>query len=60
MFGFRNFVLAVGGGLSESEMNIIERFDKKKSRWSIHNYKTKKRRNFAAVVANIKNFNIRC
>ena len=55
---FRDFVHAVGGGLRDN--NLIESFDKKQSRWILHNYKTRKSRNYSAIVSNVETSSVQC
>ena len=49
----RNYVHAIGG------RNSVESFDKTRSRWIVHKYKTKRRRQFSAVV-NIQTDTVTC
>ena len=55
---FRKFVHAIGSDAAGNP--LVESFDKVKSRWTVHNYKTKRRRNFATFVTNIPSNAVQC
>jgi len=54
----KNYVHAIGGDVTD--MNLIESFNKVNPRWTLNNYKLKRRRNSPSAAINVESNSVLC